>query len=250
MKIAVLGGTGVAGRHTVAALRAGGHEVAALSRSTGVDLVTGEGLTKALTGVEAVIDATNVETMKRSEAEAFFAATATSLTRSAQEAGVGHIVALSIVGIERVPFGYYFGKLLQEATLAKSGVPVSILRATQFHDFPGQLLARSKRGPVIVPKWLVQPVSAREVGETLALIATGDPRPMSELAGPQREWMADLVRQTAAALSQPRRVWEVRIPGRAGKALAKGGNTPAGDALRGTQTFSEWLQEQRGARLP
>ena len=148
MKIAVAGGTGVAGRWTVEALRAGGHEVVVVTRSAGADLVTGDGLDAALAGVEAVIDATNVASSGKRASSEFFEATARTLMRTAAVAGVRHIVALSIIGIDRVPYGYYQGKLRQEEVLQESPVPVSILRAAQFHEFAGQYLA-TVPGPVV-----------------------------------------------------------------------------------------------------
>jgi len=249
MKVAVVGGTGVAGRCTVEALRAGGHEPLALSRSTGVDVAIGAGLGAALRGADAVIDATNVATLKAAAAEAFFGAAARNLTTAAEQAGVGHVVALSIIGIDRVPSGYYQGKLRQERVLAGSAVPVSILRAAQFHEFPGQYLERFKRGWVVVPTWRVQPVAAREVGAALAELATRPPVPMTELAGPQVETMADLVRRYAAATGQRRRVVEVRVPGGMGRAMARGGNLPDRPGLVGSQTFEDWLREQHPGQV-
>jgi uncharacterized protein YbjT (DUF2867 family) len=246
MKVAVVGGTGVAGRATVAALQADGHEALVLSRSTGVDLATGAGLVAALTGADAVVDATNVATMKAREAEDFFERTARNLIDAAAAAGLGHVVALSIIGIDRVPFGYYQGKVRQESVLKKSSVPVTILRAAQFHEFAGQYLDRNGGRLVVVPRWRVQPVSAREVGETLASLAVRPAAGHQELAGPEEEIMADLVRRVAAARQDRRRVLSVRLPGAAGKAMAKGGNLPSKPGLRGTQTFADWLTN--GAR--
>jgi uncharacterized protein YbjT (DUF2867 family) len=180
MKIAVAGGTGVAGRWTVEALRADGHEAIVIARSAGADLVTGDGVDAALAGVDAVIDATNVASSGKQASSEFFEATARTLMRTAAEAGVRHIVALSIIGIDRVPYGYYQGKLRQEKVLQESPVPVSILRAAQFHEFPGQYLAKMPGPVVIVPRWRAQPVAAREVGAALARIAAGDPVAMSE----------------------------------------------------------------------
>ena len=245
MKIAVAGGTGVAGRWTVEAVRADGHEAVLIARSAGADLVTGAGVDVALAGVDAVIDATNVASSGRRASSQFFEATARTLMRTAAVAGVRHIVALSIIGIDRVPYGYYQGKLRQEQVLAESPVPVSILRAAQFHEFPGQYLA-TMRGPVvIVPRWRAQPVAAREVGAALARIAAGDPVAMSELAGPQEEIMAAMIRQVVRARGDRRLVVSARLPGAAGKAMAAGGGLPDGPGLRGTQTFADWLTEQR-----
>jgi uncharacterized protein YbjT (DUF2867 family) len=245
MKIAVAGGTGVAGRWTVEALRADGHEVIVIARSAGADLVTGDGIDAALAGVDAVIDATNVASSGQRASSEFFEATARTLMRKAAAAGVRHIVALSIIGIDRVPYGYYQGKLRQEEVLLESPVPVSILRAAQFHEFPGQYLA-AMRGPVvIVPRWRAQPVAAREVGAALARIAAGDPVAMSELAGPREEIMADMIREVVRARGDRRLVVSVRLPGATGKAMAAGGGLPSEPGLRGTQTFADWVIQQR-----
>jgi uncharacterized protein YbjT (DUF2867 family) len=245
MKIAVAGGTGVAGRWTVDALRAGGHETIVIARSTGADLVTGDGVTAALTGVDAVIDTTNLGSTGRRASIEFFEATARTLMRTAVTAGVRHIVTLSIIGIDRVPFGYYQGKLRQEQVLQDSPVPVSIVRAAQFHEFAGLYLAKVPGPVVIVPRWRAQPVAAREVGSALARIAVGDPVTMSELAGPREEIMADMIRQVVRARGHRRLVVSARMPGGAGKALAAGGSLPAGPGLRGTQTFTDWVTEQQ-----
>jgi uncharacterized protein YbjT (DUF2867 family) len=268
MKVAVAGGTGVVGRWTVSALRQAGNEPVVLARSTGVDLVSGDGLAGALAGCDAVIDVSNIAGTKAAVVSAFFEATSRNLMREAATAGVGHIVVLSIIGIDHVPFGYYQGKLRQEAVLSESPVPVSILRAAQFHEFPGQYLTRFSGRFVVVPRWRVQPVAAREVGAELARLACGSPPSagapvMSELAGPAEENMADLIRQVirtpatggstvtggstavgGSGKGARRHVIEVRLPGAAGKAMAAGGNLPGPGVPRGTQTFAEWLAEQ------
>jgi uncharacterized protein YbjT (DUF2867 family) len=245
MKIAVAGGTGVAGRWTVEALRADGHEAIVIARSAGVDLVSGDGVDAALAGVDAVIDAANVASSGKRASSEFFEATTRTLMRAAAGAGVRHIVALSIIGIDRVPYGYYQGKLRQEQVLQESPVPVSVLRAAQFHEFPGQYLATMPGPVVVVPRWRAQPVAAREVGAALARIAAGDPVAMSELAGPREEIMADMIRQVVRARGNRRLVVSVRLPGATGRAMAAGGGLPGGPGLRGTQTFSDWVTEQR-----
>ena len=245
MKIAVAGGTGVAGRWTVEALRKGGHEVIVIARSAGADLVTGAGLDAALAGVDAVIDATNTKSSGKRGSSEFFEATARTLMRTATAAGGRHIVVLSIIGIDRVPYGYYQGKLRQEMVLRESPVPVSILRAAQFHEFAGQYLA-TVPGPVVpVPRWRAQPVAAREVGLALAALAAGDPVARSELAGPHEEIMADIIREVVRARGDRRLVASVRLPGATGKAMAAGGGLPDRPGLRGTQTFADWMIEQR-----
>jgi uncharacterized protein YbjT (DUF2867 family) len=250
MKVAVAGGTGVVGQWTVSALRDAGSEPVVLARSTGVDLVSGAGLAGALTGCDAVIDVSNISGTKAAVVSAFFEAASRSLMRESAAAGVRHIVSLSIIGVDRVRFGYYQGKLHQEEVLAGSPVPVSILRAAQFHEFPGQYLARSSGRFVVVPRWRTQPVAAREVGAELARLAGAAPPAagapaLSELAGPREENMADLIRQVVSARGARRRVIEVRVPGAAGKAMASGGGLPGPDVPRGSQTFADWLAGQR-----
>ena len=185
MKIAVAGGTGVAGRWPVDALRADGHEAIVIARSAGTDLVTGDGLEAVLAGVDAVIDAANVASSGKRPSSEFFEATARTLMRTAAVAGVRHIVALSIIGIDRVPFGYYRGKLRQEKALQESPVPVSILRAAHFHEFAGQYLARSPGPVAVVPRLRAQPVAAREVGvpfDEVAAIVGRTPAAVRKLA--------------------------------------------------------------------
>ena len=219
-----------------------------IARSVGADLVTGDGVDAALAGVEVVIDATNVPSSGKRASSEFFEATARTLMRAGAAAGVRHIVALSIIGLDRVPYGYYQGKLRQEKVLQQSPMPVSILRAAQFHEFPGQYLARLPGPVVIVPRWRAQPVAAREVGAALATIAAGDPVAMSELAGPREEMMADMIRQLVRVRGDRRLVASVRLPGATGRAMAAGAGLPSRPGRRGTQTFSDWVigQQARG----
>lgn len=196
MRIAVAGGTGVVGRHVVAAAEARGDEVVVLSRSTGTDLLDGTGLAEALAGVAAVVDVANVNSMARKASVAFFETVTQHLLAAEAAAGVRHHVALSIVGVDRIPFGYYQGKLAQEKAVAAGAVPWSVLRATQFHEFPGQLLDRVP-GPVVpTPRMRSATIAAAEVGAHLVELAAGEPVGMApELAGPEEHEMVDLVRR-------------------------------------------------------
>ena len=173
MRVAVAGGSGLAGRLVVRALVAAGHVPTVVARSTGVDLTTGAGLDEALAGVDAVIDVSNVVATRKQGSVAFFAASTANLLGAGARAGVRHHVVLSIVGVDRVDFGYYFGKRRQEELARASGRPVSILRTTQFHEFAGQLLVRNAGPVVVVPRMQVQPVAAREVADALVALATG-----------------------------------------------------------------------------
>jgi uncharacterized protein YbjT (DUF2867 family) len=242
MRVAVAGGTGVVGRHAVENLQKAGHETVVLARSNGVNVASGEGLLEALEGAAVVVDCSNFSTIKASESERFFGAVTRNLLTSGQAAGVRHFVAVSIVGIDRVDFGYYRGKRVQEELLLAADRPSSVLRATQFHEFAGQLLDRS-RGPVaVVPRMRMQPIAAREVGEALAELAVGEPVGMApELAGPREESLIDLVRQVLKARAQRRLVVPIRLPGAVGKGMTGGGLIPEGEGPRGEQTFADYL---------
>jgi uncharacterized protein YbjT (DUF2867 family) len=242
VKIAVAGGTGLVGAMVVRAVRDAEHEPVVLARSNGVDITTGAGLLEALVGVEAVIDVSNITTTRRNPSVAFFTAGTEHLLAAGQRAGTRHHVALSIVGVDRVSFGYYEGKRRQEELVLAGPVPGSVLRATQFHEFPGQLLARSHGPLTLVPRMRVQPVAAREVAVALVALAAGPAGGLApELAGPQEHEMVDLARRVVRAHGIRRRVVGLPLPGAAGRAMASGGLLPTGPGPRGRLTFEQWL---------
>jgi len=243
MRIAVAGGTGVVGRHIVEAVEAGGDEAVVLSRGSGVDLIAGTGLDAALEGVGAVVDAANVETLSASTATTFFERATGNLTAASVRAGVRHLVVLSIVGIDRMPYDYYAGKVAQERVAAASPVPWTILRATQFHEFAGQMFARGKVGPLhVAPRARVQPVAAREVGRRLAALAAGAPQGRAaDLAGPREERLDDMVKAYASRIGYRGWIPSVSLPGKQLKAMRDGLALPGEGAMLGTQTFAEWL---------
>jgi uncharacterized protein YbjT (DUF2867 family) len=162
-------------------------------------------------------------------------------------AGVRHHVALSIVGTDRAPEGYYAGKQLQEQLVEAGAVPWTILRATQFFEFAGQILSQTTFGPLaLVPKMRSQPVSAREVAARLVELATDAPAGrVRDLAGPREERMAGLARRLLRANGRKTRVLEFPLPGTFGRAMRAGILLPApGAADLGTETFDEWLAEE------
>lgn len=241
-RVAVAGGTGLVGRHVAAALTAGGHRPVLLARSCGVDLISGAALDRVLAGVDVVVDVSNVTTVSRSRSVAFFTTATRRLLAAGARAGVRHHLVLSIVGVDRVDLGYYAGKRAQEDLALAGPLPVTVLRATQFHEFAGQLLARS-RGPLaLVPRMRVQPVAAGEVGQALADLAVGAPLGRApDLAGPQVHELVDLVRRMLHARRSRRLVVPVRLPGPAGRAMASGALLPTEPGRRGRQTFTDWL---------
>ena len=242
-RVAVAGGTGVVGRHVVAALRGAGCEPVVLARSTGVDLATGAGLDGALVGVRAVVDVSNVMTQRRAASVGFFTAATSGLLDAGLRAGVQHHVVLSIVGVDRVDSGYYAGKRAQEALVSAGAVPWTVLRATQFHEFTEQVLALVGGPLAPVPSMRVQPVAAREVGELLADLALGPPQGQApELAGPQAHELTDLVRRVLRARGARRLVVPLRAPTAASRAVRAGALLPTGSGPRGRQGFDEWLQ--------
>ena len=248
MKVAVAGGTGLLGRLVVAELERRGDTPVVLARSRGVDLTSGVGLTAALRGVPTVIDASNVTTTSRRRAVAFFTSATGHLLAAADRAGVRHVVTLSIVGADTVDFGYYLGKRRQEELLAAGPVPWTLLRATQFHEFAGQLVDRSPGPFVVVPRMASRPVAAREVAAHLVELAHGAPRGVAEpMAGPEELDMADLVRRRLRATGQRRIVLSVRVPGRAGAAFASGGLVPAPPFVTGTETAADHLAQLAAA---
>ncbi|MCW2917057.1 MAG: hypothetical protein JWN52_5125 [Actinomycetia bacterium] len=242
MRIAVAGGTGWVGKFVVDAVRAAGHEPTVISRSNGVDITTGSGLVDVLQETSAVIDVSNLTTTSKSKSVAFFEAGTRNLLAAGQAAGVSHHVALSIVGVDRVGFGYYIGKRRQEELVLAGSVPASILRATQFHEFAAQILERGGGPFALVPRMASQPIAAREVAQALVGLAAREPVGMApELAGPEQLEMTDLARQILRARGGHRVVVPLRLPGAAGRAMAEGALLPTGPGPRGKQTFSQWL---------
>ncbi|MDQ1739700.1 MAG: hypothetical protein QOE53_1352 [Pseudonocardiales bacterium] len=240
MRMAVAGGTGLIGRHVVTLVEQSGNEPVVLARSHGVDITTGSGLDAALAGAEVVIDVSNVATLSKKRSVRFFTAGTERLIEAGGRAGVRHHVALSIVGIDRVGFGYYEGKLSQEDLVRRGGLAWTVLRATQFHEFAGQLLDRSPGPLAVAPRMRVQPVAAREVAQRLVELATGPALGLApEIAGPQVHELVDLVRQVAQGRGKRRLVVPVPVPG---GSAARNGLLPTGEHTTGIQTFAEWLR--------
>jgi uncharacterized protein YbjT (DUF2867 family) len=236
------------GRHLVDVLRAGGHDVVAMSRSGGVDVVTGDGLADALAGVECVIDLATSPDQKA--ATEFFTAAARNLHEAGERAGVRRMVVVSIIGCDRFTAGYGVAKVVHERAMLSGPIPVQALRAAQFHEFVTQLVEWGRRGEVsYVPKARTQLVAARTVAQALADLATGSapaPRsagaPIPEIAGPREENLVDMARLLVARRGDPVRVEGVSDPADPERDVYDpGALLPGPYATLAGPAFEEWL---------
>jgi uncharacterized protein YbjT (DUF2867 family) len=209
MKIVVIGGSGLIGTNLVNRLRQRGHEVVAASPSSGVNTITGEGLAQALAGAAVVVDVANSPSFEDAAVLKFFETSGRNLLPAEAAAGVGHHVALSVVGSDRLPdSGYLRAKMAQEALIKASRIPYTILRATQFFEFVGAIAQAATEGQTVrLPPALMQPVASDDVAATLADVTLAAPvNGTIELAGPERIRMDDLVRRFLRAKQDPREV--------------------------------------------
>jgi uncharacterized protein YbjT (DUF2867 family) len=251
MRVAVIGGTGLVGRHTVDALRVNGHEPVVVARGTGVDLTTGDGLDAALAGAAAVVDVINIAADDRAAAERFFAAETENLLAAEQRAGVGHHVLLSIVGIDRVEGNpHYAGKRVQEALVTDGAIPWTIVAATQFFDFAAMVAGWTRTADgAVVPPLLVQPVAVADVAGTLAEVAVGRPLGRTiEVAGPETHDLVDMARRTLTARGDDVRLIASWRDGPLGVEMAGEVLLPGDGARIAPTTFDEWLAAQGGAK--
>lgn len=251
MRIAVLGGNGVVGAHVVANAISRGHEVVARSRSSGVDVTTGSGLDDLLAHADAVVDVTNVLTIRRTPARSFFEASAKQLQAAAQRCGVPHVVVLSIVGVDRFrSLGYYDAKVTQERLHLDGPVAATVVRATQFHEFPLQVVRRSRvLGVATVPAMRVQTVAARSVAELLVDTACGAPHRgrLADVAGPGPSALLPALARLAVERAGLRtKVVALPVPGAAGRATTQGAQLPTQDATLVGPSFDEWLTGRDG----
>ncbi len=245
MTLLITGGTGTLGRPTVEALQADGLDPRILSRRPGpthavADLQSGAGLPEALGGVETVL---HLATNRRSDARA-----TQHLVQAAHAAGVQHLVYVSIVGVDRIPLGYYRAKLACEQIIAESGVGFTIVRATQFHEFVADFLRPQRRLPRVVTIDVpVQPISTTVVAERLVELARAEPQHgfVDDLGGPETLPLAAFARQWVEASgasreAAERRVVEWRVPGRLAAAYRAGHHTTGvpGPGIR----FAEWAR--------
>jgi uncharacterized protein YbjT (DUF2867 family) len=245
MRIAVAGGTGRVGHHVMDVLTEQGHQAVAMSRSTGVDVITGEGLTAAVAGADCIIDVSTGPSPEEEAATAFFTTAARNLQTEGAKAGVGRLVVVSIIGAERFPAGYSAAKVAHERAALDGPVPVQVLRAAQFHEFVAELMGWGTQGDVAyVPEMRTQLVAARAVAEALVDLATGPEMPagapIPEIAGPREESLVEMARLLAARRGEPARVEGVIDP-RDGELYAAGALLPSPHATLAGPTYEAWL---------
>jgi uncharacterized protein YbjT (DUF2867 family) len=249
-RIAVAGATGRVGRHTVEVLEEAGHDVVRMSRSTGVDVVTGEGLSEALAGVDSIVDAASWPTNEQEPATEFFLASSRNLQKEGDRAGVQRIVVVSIIGADRFTKGYIASKVPHEQAMQEGPIPVRILRAAQFHEFVPLFLEWGRQGDVIyVPEMRTQLVSARTVAEALAELVNGSApaaetsaTAIPEIAGPREESLVEVAKLVAARRGDSVRIEAVSDPDDPEQALyASGGLLPSPHAVLAGPTFEQWL---------
>ncbi len=248
MKIVVIGGAGLIGSKTVGILRQGGHEIIAASRKSGIDAVTGRGLKETLAGAAVVIDLANSPSFEDKAVMAFFETSGRNLLAAEEAAGVRHHVALSIVGTDRTPDnGYFRAKLVQEKLIAASGIPYTIIRATQFMEFLGTIAAASADGNVVrLSPGLFQPIAADDVAAIVADVALAPPRNgIIDIAGPERAPFNEIIARYLKAVDDPRGV--VRDPEARywGDLVEEHSLVPLGEARLGRIGLDEWLRRSR-----
>lgn len=247
MKIVVIGGTGLIGSRVVSNLLEHGHEAVAASPNSGVNTITGEGLADALAGADVVVDVSNSPSFADDDVLAFFSTSTNNLLAAEREAGVTHHVALSVVGSERLPSsGYLRAKVVQEDLIKDSGMPYSIVRATQFYEFAGRIADEATAdGTVTLSTGLMQPIAAADVSATVARVAAHDPiNGTLEIGGPERMGQDEFIRIGLAAKGDPRTVVGDPDAPYFGTPLAGDELVPGPDAQLSTTSFSGWLATQ------
>jgi len=251
MKIVIIGGTGLIGSRLTNLLRSRGHDVVPASPQSGVDTLTGAGLDAALAGANVVVDVSNSPSFEDAAVLDFFERSSRNLLAAEARAGVGHHVALSIVGSDRLPeSGYLRAKAAQERIIRESGIPYSILRSTQFFEFIGRIAADSADDDSVrVSSAMFQPAAADDVVAVLAKVATGTPvGGIVEVGGPERIPLDELVRRVLEATGDKRRVIVDPHARYFGTEINDDSLVSGPGAYIGSQRFSGWLAESRALR--
>jgi uncharacterized protein YbjT (DUF2867 family) len=244
MKIVVIGGSGLIGKKLVSALRERGHETVAASPSSGVNAVTGEGLADVLVGAEVVVDVTNSPSFEDAAVLEFFEQSSRNLLAVEAGVGVGHHVALSVVGADRISdSGYMRAKVAQEKLIQSAGIPYTILRATQFFEFVGAIAQSATDGQTVrLPSAFIQPILSDDVVAALVDITLGKPaNGIVDLAGPDRFRFDELIRQFLSANHDTREIVTDSQAHYFGAKLDDLSLVPLGNSHLGSTRFEDWL---------
>jgi uncharacterized protein YbjT (DUF2867 family) len=247
MKIVVIGGTGLIGSKLVSKLAEHGHQAIAASPNSGVNTLTGEGLAEVLQGAQVVVDVSNSPSFAADAVMEFFRTSTTNLLAAEKAAGVGHHVALSVVGTDRLPdSGYFRAKVAQENLIKESGVPFSIVHATQFFEFVKSIAQEATDGNTVrLSHALIQPMAADDVASAVGRTAVGTPlNGTVDIAGPEQLGLDELVRKALALRGDPREVVVDASAPYFGAILEERTLLPAGDALVFETRFEDWLAAQ------
>jgi uncharacterized protein YbjT (DUF2867 family) len=247
VKIVVIGGTGLIGSKLVAKLGEHGHEAVPAAPNTGVNTLTGEGLAEALDGAAVLVDVSNSPSFADEAVLEFFRTSTTNLLDYSDKAGVGHYVALSVVGTDRLQdSGYFRAKAVQEQLIRDSGRPYSLVHATQFFEFVKAIAEFSTvDGVVRLPSALIQPIAAEDVAAAVGRVAVGAPvNGIREVGGPEQFGLDELVRRGLAAKGDPREVVTDEQAPYYGVRLSERTLLPGPEARLGEITFDKWLAQQ------
>jgi len=248
MKIVVIGGSGLIGSKLVSKLRGRGHQAVSASLSEGVNTLTGEGVAEALDGAAAAVDVSNSPSFEDTAVLKFFETSTGNLLNAEAVAGVGHHVALSVVGSERLSeSGYFRAKLAQEGLIKRSSIPYTIVRATQFFEFIQRMADAATDGNTVrLAPVLIQPMAAEDVASAVCRISEGAPlNRIVEVAGPQQFRLDDLIRRDLSARHDPRTVIADPRARYFGAELDERTLVPAGDASLGETRFEDWRLQER-----
>ena len=252
MKIVVIGGTGLIGSKLVAELREQGHEAVAASPNTGVNTVTGGGLSDVLGGASVVVDVSNAPDWDDDAVMQFFQTSSRNLLAAEAAAGVGHHIALSVVGTDRLTeSGYFRAKLAQEQLIEGSSIPYTIVHATQFFEFINGIADAATYGNMVrLPPALIRPIAADDVASALARVAAGAPlNGIVEIAGPDQFRLDELIGRVLAARHDPREVIVDLQARYFGIAPSERTLLPGDDAHLGTTHFEDWFRNTTGQAL-
>ena len=247
IRVAVAGGTGRTGRRVVSALQRAGHQTVVMSRSSGVDLVAGQGIDRALADVDALIDVTNTSVADDDAAREFFANATGHLLEAEERAGVAHHVLLSILGVDRVHGNaHYVGKRHQEHLVQTGPVPYTIVRAAQFHEFAAMVVSWTRQGQTaVIPPLLVQPVAVSDVADVVATSAVSPARfGTIDLAGPGPQDLVDMARRTLTRRGESLTLIPSWHDGPFGIEMAGDALLPGPEALLAPTTFDSWLESE------